>query len=241
MTDKTIKEQLRQLMDETCQECDFILASMDETDRHASGTITDWAIKDLISHIAFWTQHHAKMIAAVRKGEAPEIFPDFLKVNDQVFEEHKNQSLAEAQDYLEQAYQGIGAELDQLSEDDLRNTEEYTWTNKRPLYASIFGEAFSHPLTHLGQHQIKRGNIPEAHRLNERVAAAMVELDDTPYARGVAAYNLACFYALIGEADKAIELLDKALQLAPSLKDWSKEDPDLISLHDKADYQALYG
>lgn len=240
MPETPIKEPLRLLLDETLDECDHLLQSLDENKRHASGTIAHWEIKDLICHIAFWTQHHAEMLAAVQKGEAPEIISDFLKVNDQVFEEHKDCTLAEAQAFIDLAYQNMQSKLAGMTEDDLRDTVRYTWTNNRPVYISIFSEAFSHPLIHLGQYQTGHGNLAEARRMNERIAAAMVDLDDTPYTHGVAAYNLACFYAISGDPARAVELLKEGLSLAPSLTDWSKEDSDLISLHGLPNYEGLY-
>jgi len=54
-------------------------------------------------------------------------------------------------------------------------------------------------------------------------------------------YNLACCYALAGQAEKAMDALREALRLAPDLTEWSKQDPDLVSLRERPDYQSLYG
>ena len=53
-------------------------------------------------------------------------------------------------------------------------------------------------------------------------------------------YNTACQHALSGQKATAIAELRQALKLNPGLTEWSKEDSDLVSLHEEADYQALY-
>jgi uncharacterized Ntn-hydrolase superfamily protein len=42
-----------------------------------------------------------------------------------------------------------------------------------------------------------------------------------------AVYDLACYYSLCGEEDKALDTLERALKLAPKFKDMAKGDPDL--------------
>jgi hypothetical protein len=65
-------------------------------------------------------------------------------------------------------------------------------------------------------------------------------LDPSSSWQGTARYNLACHYALIGEAEKAIDGLREALELNPRLTDWSKEDPDFAPLREDPRYMALY-
>jgi hypothetical protein len=59
-------------------------------------------------------------------------------------------------------------------------------------------------------------------------------------ARRLADYNLACFYAKTGQPAAALALLPGALRLAPDIMEWSKEDPDLVSLHTEPAYRASY-
>jgi rhodanese-related sulfurtransferase len=57
--------------------------------------------------------------------------------------------------------------------------------------------------------------------------------------RGDATYNLACLYALAGEATHALERLREALRLHPDLAGWAGQDPDLASLRPLPEFQAL--
>ena len=59
-------------------------------------------------------------------------------------------------------------------------------------------------------------------------------------------YNLACTYALLGEADAALAWLERELDPAASSpgalrrqKDWAAQDPDLTSLRDDSRFKAL--
>jgi len=65
-------------------------------------------------------------------------------------------------------------------------------------------------------------------------------LDDSPEWRSIAIYNLACYYAIAGQKEKAVERLRQALELNPGLTEWSKEDPDFASIRQEPDYQAIY-
>jgi adenylate cyclase len=52
-------------------------------------------------------------------------------------------------------------------------------------------------------------------------------------------YNLACFYAIQGEPEEALNCLEKAVQLGFGLKGWAENDPDLNLLHSNSRFQAL--
>jgi serine/threonine protein kinase/Flp pilus assembly protein TadD len=52
-------------------------------------------------------------------------------------------------------------------------------------------------------------------------------------------YNVACSYALLGEADQATELLEKAVDCGFGFKAWIEHDTDLTSLRSSPRFQAL--
>ena len=76
--------------------------------------------------------------------------------------------------------------------------------------------------------------------IQEEMATALSELDDSPSWLGVNKYNLACFYSLSGQKDKAIQGLKDALHLNSELTDWSKQDPDFDPIRNEPEYLALY-
>ena len=54
-------------------------------------------------------------------------------------------------------------------------------------------------------------------------------------------YNRACFEAICGNTDQAIELLKQALDLRQTSPEWVRGDPDLDFIRDDPRFQALVG
>lgn len=53
-------------------------------------------------------------------------------------------------------------------------------------------------------------------------------------------YNLACADALLGAPDTAMSFLETAITLEPAqLREYARDDPDLVSLQQRADFRAL--
>ncbi|MDX9971569.1 MAG: tetratricopeptide repeat protein [FCB group bacterium] len=77
-----------------------------------------------------------------------------------------------------------------------------------------------------------RGKMDEAEEYYRR----SVEADPrhpTPY------YNLACFYSLRKEPEKALEKLEQAFSIDPSFADFAQRDPDLSDLHNDPRFEEL--
>lgn len=70
-------------------------------------------------------------------------------------------------------------------------------------------------------------------KANDHISIALPKMDNE------SAYNLACFYAICGEADKALEFLQIALKNKDTTVEWIKSDPDLELLHNDPRYQQL--
>ncbi len=51
-------------------------------------------------------------------------------------------------------------------------------------------------------------------------------------------YNVACVYALLGQADEAIDCIDRAIAFG-AWREWMENDPDLSSLHGDPRFHAL--
>jgi tetratricopeptide (TPR) repeat protein len=52
-------------------------------------------------------------------------------------------------------------------------------------------------------------------------------------------YNVACAFAVQGLADRAIELLERAVENGFGHREWIEHDPDLRALHDRPRFKAL--
>ncbi len=52
-------------------------------------------------------------------------------------------------------------------------------------------------------------------------------------------YNVACVYALLGEADKAVDCLEKSITHGWGQREWMEHDPDLAALRDHPRFRVL--
>jgi TolB-like protein/Flp pilus assembly protein TadD len=97
---------------------------------------------------------------------------------------------------------------------------EVTPGDTRALYFSAIA------LCQLGE------RLDEALRLAERALA--IDPDEPQVL-----YNVACAYALLGKADRAIDCLVKTIEHGELWRGWMENDPDLEALHGLSRFQAL--
>jgi hypothetical protein len=95
-----------------------------------------------------------------------------------------------------------------------------------PLWDSVSGN-----YAHLGNHLMFWYLDAKDEDAAEAAARWAFEVDSsvfaTPKAESYAAYNLACFYGRVGQAEKALPLLRDSIQARPELVDLARKDPDL--------------
>lgn len=69
-------------------------------------------------------------------------------------------------------------------------------------------------------------------RAYEIAAAGLTDHPDHPSLH----YNLACFAALAGQSDRALDHLRRAFELDPQTREWAESDADLDGLREHPDY-----
>jgi len=211
-----------------------------EAEKAASETFEHWGLKDLVAHISEWKDRDASRLDAASQGVTPEEPTDFDQANTGIFEAHRHESWLQVVDFEARAFSHLVSSVKALSEEVLLDPQAYAWTEGRtPSWIAAF-TGYSHPQDHLSRFLVERGDIETAETIQLRIVEAMSSVDDSPSGRGANLYNLACFYALNGIADRAINNLSVSFPLRPDLVDWSKKDSDLDSLRGMAAFQALY-
>ena len=234
-----MKNELNDLLDKGYHaEKEFIAALSDE-ERNAEGTFEQWTAKDTIAHNAFWRKQHAEDILAVLAGESP-IQTDDDQVNEGVYSQYKDHSWEEVEALIGSSLERMGAALEALRESDLQRSDFYPWEQGRPLWREIVGNIFTHPILHVSDWHIKKGDRPRAAKMYQEMTAELIHLDDSPAWQGTIRYNNACSFSLLGDKDQAIHELREALKLNPDLTDWSKQDPDFEPIRNDVGYRALY-
>ena len=232
-----LKTRLIQLLDLSRSFQQQLIADLDPAEHNANGTWEHWSLKDELAHVIAWQLNSLARVAALIHAEPVPDFDDYETINRSVYQTNRDRTLAEIVAEGDLAYAGYVALIQSLSEDDLTQPARFSDQEKRSLAAQIMNNGYEHPVVHYANHYQQRGNLAKAVQLYEASVAAVADL---PEWYGSARYNLACFYALSGQTDRAIHELRAALQLRPDLLEWSQQDTDLASLRGLAAYQALY-
>ena len=236
-----LKAEILDLLERAYEEQQAFAAGLSDEERAAPGTPEQWAARDLVAHVVTWQERLAHNIHAASRGETPPAVGDVDQANAEIFEQHRNRPWEDILAYAARAVEVLAETVRAMRDDDLLSTQTLPWQRNRPLWRTIVGTGYVHPLSHLTQYYAEHGQAGRGAALSEEAARRLAQLDDSPDWRGTVQYNLACYYALAGQHDSAMEALCEALHLAPDLTEWSKQDTDLVSLRERPDYQSLYG
>lgn len=232
-----------QLLDLLQKEYDAELAFMDslsEADR-ATGSAEVWSPRDLLAHVLSWKNRLAEVLeGAASDVQPPNIDGSTDEINAMWFETSRHKSwetlVAEAAQFHQRTIASIGA----LPDEALTDPNFRSWMNNVNLLQRIDGNSLTHAMLHFAEFYAQHGQLARASSLLEEMSKALLNLQDDPNWRGRTIYNLACGYALTGQKEKAISALDEAFRLSPSIIEWSKADPDLNSIREEPEFQALY-
>lgn len=232
-----LKTRLIQLLDLSRSFQQQLIADLDPVARTADGTWENWSVKDELAHVIAWQLNSLARIAAFRHAEPIPDFSDYHSINRSIYDTNRDRTLAEIVAEGDRAYADFVALIQSTSEDELTRPVRFSAQEPSSLVAQIMGNGFEHPVVHYADYCRRRGDLTKATQVYEASVAAVA---DWPEWHGTARYNLACFYALNGQADQAVAELRAALRLRPDLLEWSKQDTDLVSLRELEAYQALY-
>lgn len=236
------KTKLLELLREAAAEERIFMDGLSAEERARQGEPDAWAPKDVVAHFAAWEAYAVDQLRSLLDGEPlrqEEEEEDEDVENARIFAERRDWSWDEVRAYALAAkadYEHVIQELDEAQLDDPeRGLEE-----GRPLWRSIISDVYTHPLIHVAEHHRDKGDLARAAEIVARMTESAASMDDSPEWVGLTRYNTACSYALLGKFPEAIAELSAALELNPGLREWSREDTDLASLHGRPEYEALY-
>lgn len=240
MTNGSRKKALIALLERGRREERRVWDQLSQTSREARGTPEAWSMKDVAAHLAEWKDREASRLDSARDGLTPERTEGFDAANAEIFEIHRDKTWNEVMDLEARAFEHLVASVDALSEETLFDETAFEWTDGRSLAWIAAFTGYHHPQDHLSEVLFKHGDPAGAEAARIRVVEGMATVDNSARARGTYLYNLACFYALHGMPEKALENLSQSFALRPDLVDWSKHDSDLDSLRGLEAFQALF-
>jgi tetratricopeptide (TPR) repeat protein len=230
--------QLAELLQKGYQvEKEFIAALSDE-EHNAQGTFEAWSARDTIAHNAYWRKHHAEDVLAVLAGKTPTNTDE--QINQEIYVRYKDQSWEDIDRLVDAGMKSMAEAIAAISKEDLQRHDFYPWEQGIPMWREILGNIYMHPIIHLAEWHIKRGNPARAAEMYQEMTRQVAPLDDSPAWLGTVRYNNACSFSILGEKETAINELREAFKLNPALMEWSKQDTDLEPIRGEAGFQALY-
>ena len=236
-----IKPVLLDLIKRADSEVDRFYANLSDGDKEIKGKADNWSAKDIVGHIAAWNEVSVKRLdAALGIGDPPEDVEDFDPVNHEIFLQNAGLTWPEVLNKIHSSHSEMIERIERLSEKQLAEIGEYAWLKQSALWKRTVGIEYPHLIAHFSQYYLDHDDKEHADELQEKGTQLIGALDDSPSWQATVIYNLACYYALSGQSQRAINGLKESLKLNPDLAEWSKEDPDLNSIRGLAEYKVLY-
>ena len=235
-----VRPKLIELLERTRDEEQAFVAQLTPQEREQVGKVNDWSAKDMIAHLVGWKLRMADQMAALSRGENKSDVEDLDAENALIWTEYCDRSWEEVVQASSLGHQRLMDGLQAMSVTDLHDADRFESQKGQPVWRSVAGNGCTHPMMHLAEAYVKRGQTARGTAMMESLSEGLAGLENAPRWVGVVRYNLACYLALAGEKNRAIELLAEALGLHPGLTEWSRQDTDLASLHGLPGYERLY-
>jgi hypothetical protein len=163
MSDETrpqTKSELLARMAEAGAALEQTLSQLSEAQLTSVDTQSGWAIKDHLAHLAAWEIGIAALLQrqprweAMGLDEATVASHETDDLNDIVYRQNKDRSLAEVRAYFHDAHQQMLAALDRLSDEDLLKTYSHYQPDEPgddsgdPILNWIMGNTYEHYAEH---------------------------------------------------------------------------------------------
>jgi tetratricopeptide (TPR) repeat protein len=199
-----------------------------------------WTAKDQLAHLAMWRQYAADEIDAVRTGEPGPIASNDDDIeNAKTYEKTHREPAASIRQSGMSSWDRLTAAVEACSDADLakprlRRANQALWQN-------VPNNTYYHLAEHLAYWHIDEGDEAAAEAAAKWGHDLAISTFPDDRTRGVAAYNLGCFYAKRCQAAAAVPQLRKAIELRPDLREVARQDRDLDPIRSTPGLTALLG
>jgi len=145
------------------EELEEFLATLSEEEMADPGPGGDWSVKDTLAHIAAWMNLAAGWLERTLNGEpVTRYMPGYEltgdeaadeatmnRLNDHIFETHKDLPADTVLDKYRQACEALTAVVATMIEEDLLEPGRVAWYPDQPVWLNIAGNSFWHIRDHL--------------------------------------------------------------------------------------------
>lgn len=115
------------------------IARLTEAQMCAPDCVGAWSAKDVLAHLTAWIEMFIAWYAAGQRGQRPAVpaegftWGELPKLNQRIYEAHRDQPLEEVRAALAAAHQDVCALLRPLGEDELFQPKVFAWTGQSTL------------------------------------------------------------------------------------------------------------
>lgn len=233
-----MKEKLLRLVDVgRRKEAETLVPDVNDSEPANPG---EWTTKDVLAHMTAWRNVAVGELEAILDGSpVPEVSTEDDVENAKFYAQtHPLPSEAILQ-AAAQSWDDLAAAIRRCTEEQLQVPRP-----RRPeqqLWLLVPNNTYFHMAQHLDWWFTSRGDEASAEAAS--VWGYRLQTDTFPEdrQRGVAEYNLACFFGRRGNVEKALPHLRLGFELRPDLREFAKEDTDLESIRTAPEVTALLG
>src|SRR5215831_4085100 len=170
-----------------------------------------WRPRDHVAHLAVWRELAAQILRAARTGgEPPPQGADEDAENAAIYALTRDLSVSEIRRRADGSYDLLVGEVAACTDEDLHRPHPYS--SEREVWSSVPGNGHQHLADHITFIAQDHGH-PEAAEAAQLWAHRVVfENFADPISLSHADYNLGCYYARRGQAEKALPHLSAALE-----------------------------
>lgn len=191
-----------------------------------------WNPKDHLAHLSWHRMRSAQLLDAVRTGgEPPASNPaGDVAQNAIIYAEIKDRPAAEVRAEAAMSWAALLQAIDSSSEEDLAKPHP-----DRPVsqvWEAVPGSV-GHTATHIWSCYLDAGDENRAMEVARWGFDLEGRFFTKPEQLADARYNLACLYARLGQADRALPLLRQSFEANPDLAAWAREDADLDRIREE--------
>ena len=150
MPKPTTKNQIIEAAQKERNALEELLATLIPEQITEPGTIGEWAIKDVLSHLFEWEGMVIKWYEAGAKGKTPVVpseeynWGQLPQLNHAIFLKHRDKSLTDIQKSFKASYKKIMKTLQAIPEKELFTRGYYPWTRTNTLAAYFVSGTSSH-------------------------------------------------------------------------------------------------
>lgn len=194
------------------------------------GSADCWAAAPLVAHNTEFKCQQVERLIAIAEGSAPPSFVEIDHRSEEVYARYCEPSPSQVADASRRTTAALLDGLAGLSDDDLLDPSRHPWLGGRQLGLQVVVRGFWHPMGHIGEYLLRRGDSERALRLHGRAVVAAGLLRAPRHAEGMAFYNLGCCQARLGLEGDAVASLAEAVARNEDLAAKLTSDADLDGL-----------